>query len=683
MYSNDRLDYEEQSIYSLRILIEDDSWNCSFSIRIELINIADSATLIDRSTLYYRLDPTRLAPFYVGRIKFFRLDNYLPSDFNFDLKNSSTNVKIDAATGSIFVDQQMNRHDDGRRFIFELVVINTIDRSTIEEFLLVDIDASRSLFEKELNFVTIPRSTPIGSEIFRVRNSNEKRKIFYSLIDSREEFEIDEKNGTVRLVDFLPFSIRHLTLIVEGQEENHRSRMTIEVSIEVNDELYFDFNVFHRCQIDSNATIGTTICTVGKNSSQFFYQLVDPSTIFDLRDETATIVNQKTIPNDFHQEEFFVKFIVKSRSDREKSPILSMLNLTIVVVHHQTNSKRFFYVFYPSINSIIDQMKIDFSDFHQEIRGNDSSFYRLRKSIDSTDLILQRSIDFDCEHFLIVDFSKKSTTIEFRLDLIYRQMKINSWSIQPRSIDVYLDENVRDSSLNLGRISLIDHFPLQRRISFYLMSEHSSFFLKEISKNQSELFYRPSTLNISESFQLKLAVITVEKSILTPNDFVRFPPSTPFQTIDVRITSINRSLRENTVVLDVNIHSEQQLIKTFSYLRQRIADLIDVHQQLVHLYSYEIHSNHYEILLSTPSNKEKLNEILQLSSNQLNSSINDRCPSSFEWLTNVYVHLSDDNNRFVLPKFRWKNDCRSSNENHFRCLNQNSAICRSKKNEPR
>ncbi|CAF5213606.1 unnamed protein product, partial [Rotaria magnacalcarata] len=101
--SKSRLDYEQKHIYSFFITLEPNQLHCSFPIVIKLININDNAIKLDSKSLIYNLNENNLIPFYIGRIKLIDIDQLFLFEYKFYLRNFSSQISIDATTGSIIL----------------------------------------------------------------------------------------------------------------------------------------------------------------------------------------------------------------------------------------------------------------------------------------------------------------------------------------------------------------------------------------------------------------------------------------------------------------------------------------------------------------------------------------------------------------------------------------------------
>ncbi|CAF0974726.1 unnamed protein product [Rotaria sordida] len=182
--------------------------------------------------------------------------------------------------------------------------------------------------------------------------------------------------------------------------------------------MYFNINNNNNCFIEENKIIDTNICTIGFNSNDFIYKLIDHMNCFAIYENNGTIINKKIFDYEIDQHEYNVTIIVKDRENQ--SIILSSLNLTIYIDNINDDYPEFLtknfttvlYLFYLSINTIINTMEIinnDQLNLNFEILNDTYSSYKLQSSLKNfTEIILINSIITDHEDNLIIRLSNNN-----------------------------------------------------------------------------------------------------------------------------------------------------------------------------------------------------------------------------------------------------------------------------------
>jgi len=225
--SNSRLDYEQKTFYSFTISLEPIELNCSISILIKLININDNPIIIDSNSLIYNITENNPVPFYIGRIRLIDIDQLFSSEYEFYLKNISTQISIDQSSGSIILYDKLDREYHGSELQYEIIAIdnNNKENNLTNKLILSinDINDHGPKFDQDFYSINISKSIRPNTYIFQV-NATSKDPIMngnltYYLINTSEYFLIDKQTGIIRLKNYLPSIIMNFTLNIEVYED--------------------------------------------------------------------------------------------------------------------------------------------------------------------------------------------------------------------------------------------------------------------------------------------------------------------------------------------------------------------------------------------------------------------------------------------------------------------------------
>jgi hypothetical protein len=161
----------------------------------------------------------------------------------------------------------------------------------------------------------------------------------YFLKNSSSDISIDSTTGSIILLtklnrDRLQYEIiaidssnqKTLTdvLIINDhgslfEKENYQIniRKSLPPGTIINDDdIYFNLKNIHQCWIDEKKLNGTKICTIGKDSIDFIYQLIDPVNLFDILPNNGTILNRKIFNYKIDEHEFNVTIVVRDRKNQ-------------------------------------------------------------------------------------------------------------------------------------------------------------------------------------------------------------------------------------------------------------------------------------------------------------------------------------------------------------------------------
>ncbi|CAF1139702.1 unnamed protein product, partial [Rotaria sordida] len=277
---------------------------------------------------------------------------------------------------------------------------------------------------------------------------------------------------------------------------------------------------------------------------------------------------------------------------------------------------------------------------------------------------------------------------DLNLYIIYYQYKIEFPKIQSQIINGYINFDENFLTINLGQLFIENH-SIYQFISFNLIS-NKFFFLKQLSNNQTELYFKSFHQTSSIEYQIHLTIMAIKESIPgitfhnnNNNTKIFFPSTEKFQTINIHLWPIYRQMLEQTISLIININPnityEQFIIYNLPIVRQTLAQIIDVNIQYVHIYTYELKQNHIELLIailhSTSQryiHKEILYNKLKNSTNifdkilfnqcQSNSCENNgNCTSYISLLYNQYKYIYYNIYQRLIPKYQWNIKCLCKN----------------------
>jgi len=325
--SNSRLDYEKKIFYSFSILLEPYELNCSISILIKLININDNPIIFDRNSLVYNITENNLIPLYIGRINLIDIDQLFLSDYQFYLRNfSSSQISIDQTTGSILLYEKLDREYHGPELHYEILAvdINNKENNLTNQLIIYinDMNDNGPKFDQDYYYINISKTLRSNSIVFQVNATSDdpvmNGNMSYYLINSSDYFTIEEKTGIIRLKKSLSSIERNFTLNIEVIEDgiNLTNQTNIFISIINDDNVYFNLDNRKNCFIEENQSIGTKICTIGRNSNDFIYELIDKMNDFQINEHNGTIINKKIFDYENDPHEYNVTIIVRDRENQ-------------------------------------------------------------------------------------------------------------------------------------------------------------------------------------------------------------------------------------------------------------------------------------------------------------------------------------------------------------------------------
>jgi hypothetical protein len=324
--SNSRLDYEQKSFYSFSITLEPMELNCSIPIRIQLININDNPIIFDTNSLVYNVTENNPIPFYIGRLQLIDIDRLFSFDYEFYLQNFSSQIFIDPRTGSIILYEKLDREYHGAEIQYKILAIDRNHQANnltnILTLFINDINDNGPKFDQDLYSINISKSLRINSSIFQLNaTSNDpivNGNMTYSFSNSSEYFSIEPSTGIIRLKHSLPSIATNLTLMIEVFESgiNLTNQTNLFISIINDDKNYFNFDNRKKCFLEENQLIGTNICSIGKNSNEFIYELINQKTNFQISENNGTITSKKVFDYELDPHEYNLTILVRDRDNQ-------------------------------------------------------------------------------------------------------------------------------------------------------------------------------------------------------------------------------------------------------------------------------------------------------------------------------------------------------------------------------
>ncbi|CAF3768749.1 unnamed protein product [Rotaria sordida] len=637
--SNSRLDYEQKTSYSFLILLEPNELNCSILIFIKLININDNPIIFDLNSLMYNITENNLLPYYIGRIRLIDIDQLYSYNYEFYLQQqTTTEISIDYITGSIILNDKLDREYHGSELEYDIIAIdyNNKENNLTNKLIISinDINDHGPKFDQDYYSINISKSIRPDTIIFQINATSkdpiQNGNITYDLINSSDYFFINQQTGIIRLKKYLPSTIINFTLVIKAFENgiNLTDYTNLFITITNDDNIYFniDNNNNKNCFIEENKIINTSICTIGFNSNDFIYELIDYMNYFSIFENNGTIINKKIFDYEMDQHEYNVTIIVKDRENQ--SIILSSLNLTIYIHNINDNKPEFLtknlttilYLFYPSINKIIHRIEIINKDqlyLNFEILNDTYSSYNLQSSLNFTDLILINSIVTDREDNLIIRLSNNNNNntyltsyyIDLYIHLIYIQRSIDYPTIVQQTIDGYINSDENFPLINFGQLFIQNQSDY--KFIYFNLKSNEYFSLKQLSNNHIELYYNSSLQQYSKQqqqkyrllqYQIELNVIAINQSIPeinfsnNNNTIIYFSKNhnnlLKSHLIDLHLWPIDREMLERSLSIIINLNPqityEQFIINSLPLIREYLSDIIGVNIRHVHIYTFDL-----------------------------------------------------------------------------------------------
>ena len=324
--SNARLDYEQKSSYTFSILLEPDELNCTLSIVVQLLNINDNPVVFNPQSLSFNVTENNPVPMYVGRIDLIDVDQLLTSDYEFYLKNETSLVSVDLSTGSIILNAPLDREVHGENLVYEIIVKDQLNKeknlNTTFSIHITDVNDNGPKFAQEIYMVNVSKSLRMKMLVFQVNATSDdpsaNGNMSYSLLNPSEYFLLEGDTGRISLKRSLPSVLNNFTLDIQAVEEGIQSaaRTQVIISIVNDDHVYFNFDESRACFLREHQAMETAICTLGKTSDEFLYQLVDPTKFFAISPDNGTLVNRKVLDYETDPHEYLLTVVAKDRNNQ-------------------------------------------------------------------------------------------------------------------------------------------------------------------------------------------------------------------------------------------------------------------------------------------------------------------------------------------------------------------------------
>ncbi|CAF3364203.1 unnamed protein product [Rotaria sp. Silwood1] len=407
------------------------------------------------------------------------------------------------------------------------------------------------------------------------------------------------------------------------------------------------------------------------------------------------------------------------------SIILSSLNLTIYIYNINDNNPEFLnrnlttilYLFYPSLNTIIHTIEIinkDQLNLNIEILNDTYSSYKLQTSLNFAELILIDSIFIDREDYLIIRLWNNNNNISYSMDLyihlIYAQRSIDYPIIIPQTIDGYINIDENFSLINFGQLFIKNHS--EYKFIYFNLKSNEYFFLKQLSNNQTELYYNSSLQKYSQQqqqqqkyrllqYQIELNVIAINQSIpiinFSQNFIIHFTKTSNLllktHLIDLHLWPIDREMLERSLSIIINLNShttyEQFIIYSLPLIREYLSDIIGVNIRHVHIYTFDLKNEqqielliaiirypsrlrppryiHKKLLYNALKNItnlfEKIPNIKSIEKIFINQcdfkscENNGRCTSHIKLINQQYNYFYYKTYQRLIPKYQWNIKC--------------------------
>lgn len=269
----------------------------------------------------------------------------------FDTSNDTQSFHLNSSTGLILSNSRLDYEEKmfySFSILFEPIELNC---SLFIRIQLINIDDNPILFDqKSLNY-TINENNLLPFYLGRIRLIDPDP--FYSfqyryfLKNSSSDISIDSTTGSIILLakinrdqlqyeiivtdssnrknitDILRINIHHSNELVPLKTKNLAlsieelvDQTNVSISMMNDDSNYFNFDNLHRCLIDENQPNGTKICTIGTNSMDVIYQLIDPMDLFDILSNNGTIITRKIFDYQIDRHEFNVMIDVRDRKNQ-------------------------------------------------------------------------------------------------------------------------------------------------------------------------------------------------------------------------------------------------------------------------------------------------------------------------------------------------------------------------------
>ncbi len=140
----------------------------------------------------------------------------------------------------------------------------------------------------------------------------------YYLKNSSSDIAIDSITGSIILLNKLNREKLQYEIIV--MDSSNQKNITDILIININNSNLFEKDIYqlniYQCFLDENQLNGTKICTIGKDSIDFIYHLIDPMNFFDILPNNGTIINRKIFDYETDKHEFNVTITVRDRKEQ-------------------------------------------------------------------------------------------------------------------------------------------------------------------------------------------------------------------------------------------------------------------------------------------------------------------------------------------------------------------------------
>ncbi|CAF4894246.1 unnamed protein product, partial [Rotaria sp. Silwood2] len=191
----------------------------------------------------------------------------------------------------------------------------------------------------------------------------------------------------------------------------------------------------------------------------------------------------------------------------------------------------------------------DPSNLTFEIINDIFTAYTLRTYLNSIELILIKSIVHNREDDLIIRvWDDKIFFSDLNLRVIYYQDNIEFPRILLQTIDGHINFEEHFLTMNLGQLFTENHSKYQ--FIYFNLIANKNFYLKQLSNNQTELYYRSFRQISPSEYQIHLTTMAIKESISDTiihnnnNTKLFFPSTEKLQIINIHFWPIYHEMLE-------------------------------------------------------------------------------------------------------------------------------------------
>ena len=229
-----------------------------------------------------------------------------------NINNDTQAFHFNASTGLICSNSRLD-YEQKTSYSFSIVLYPTeLHCSLFIIIKLINIPDNPIVFDQKSLVYTIHPNNPLPFPIGRIRLVDPDQlfsfQYKYYLKNLSSEISIDLTTGSIILLTKLPQKSQY-----EFYAVNNFNQKKLTDRLIINIREYFSEKGISQCFLDEQKTKEIVVCTIGKESADFSYYLIDPFNRFDILSNNGTIIQRKISDSEMDRDEYNVTIVVRDR----------------------------------------------------------------------------------------------------------------------------------------------------------------------------------------------------------------------------------------------------------------------------------------------------------------------------------------------------------------------------------